>query len=261
MVSLLLLLLMIAALCGMVFCNRRQRKDAKFQIIALVLLVVVIASGGMFMCRLDTLSLLGFSDNGSQSAALENKLNESQGYMVANFIKNSYPGKRKVLLIAPAGLEVFGRALLTQLHESKVGTLWQEQLTSSGGNADTLITPVADYSAEARQIDAAIDRHPDAQVVIIAGIAPSGDSLQRLKVYRKSYESRPRIIILGLTNLNDWAYRQMQDGKIDALIVTDLTKALPDAKEPVPENLLEVFNSRYVLISKDNLRRNRRFFH
>ena len=41
MVNLLLLALMIAALLGMVFCNRQQKKNTRYQVIALSLLVLV----------------------------------------------------------------------------------------------------------------------------------------------------------------------------------------------------------------------------
>lgn len=260
MVNLLLLIVMIAALCGMVFCNRKQRKDAKFQAVALGLLVIVIASGGMFMCRQDTLSMLGLSEN-SQPDAAEHKLHAAQGYVVANFIKSSYPGKRKVLLISPEGYSAFAMSLLGQMHESQVGALVQETLQfNTAGSDSKLITPATDRSRETLMIDNAIARHPDAQVVVLLGMSPSGESLRRLGVYRKNYSERPRLIVIGLTNLDSWAANQLSTGMFDALVVTDLTKAVHGIAE-LPENPVELFNSRYVLVTRDNLHRNRRFFH
>lgn len=259
MVNLLLVLLMVAALGGMVFCGREQRRRPELQLIALLLLVLVIASGGMFMCRLGALSMLGFEENNEKHLELEKKLYEAQGYAVANFIKNSCPDHKKVLLICNPANTAFNMALLDQLRASGVGTLVQEQLSRSGSAAsDKLITPAVEQAAEARSIDEAIAKHPDAGVVIISGISPSGESLERLNVYRM--ESRPKLIVLGVSNLVEWFARQIENEFITAMVVTDLTKSFDNDMQTIPENPLEAFNMRYVLINKDNLNRNRRFF-
>ncbi len=260
MVNLLLVLLMVAALGGMVFCGRGQRRRPELQLIALLLLVLVIASGGMFMCRLGALSMLGFEENREKHLELENKLREAQGYVVANFIKNSYPGNKKVLLISDAANSAFNLALLEQLRDSGVGALVQENLTLPDAAADKLITPAVDRAAEARAIEDAIAKHPDAGVVIVSGISPSGESLGRLSIYRKPENARPRLIILGVSNLVEWFADQIENGIFAAMVVTDLTKSFDSGTETVPENPLEAFNMRYVLINKDNLERNRRFF-
>lgn len=259
MINLLLLIIMIAALCGMVFCNRKQRKDTRLQAVALGLLVVVIASGGMFMCRQDTLSMLGLNESGQQDE-FEQKLRAAQGYVVANYIKSSYPGKRKVLLVAPEGYGAFGSALLRQMLETQVGALAQETLHVAGSDNSKLITPAADRTRESQAIDQAIARHPDAKVVILLGVSPSGDSLRRLNIYRKNYSERPRMIIIGISNLNEWVAQQLSSGMWDALVVTDLTKTSLE-NNVLSENPIELFNSRYVLVTRDNLQRNRRFFH
>ena len=47
MINLILTAVMIASLCGMVFCNRKHKKNGtRYQLMALGLLVVVIACGG-----------------------------------------------------------------------------------------------------------------------------------------------------------------------------------------------------------------------
>ena len=261
MVNLLLMVLMIAALSGMVVCNRQHRKSTRYQSIALILLVVVIASGGMFMCRLGTLAVLGLSDTDGRDDTIDRKLRMAQGYVIANYIHNSLPASSKILLISPQGNSAFDQALLEQLHDSGAKLVVHEKLAQEEtAEPDKLITPAADRMAEAQSIDAAIERHKDAKLVILAGISPSGESLKRLKLYSMPASRRPRIVICGLSNLTGWVENQLERGIFDAMVVTDLTKTSMGISE-LPENPLEIFNRYYVLITKDNLRRNRRFFH
>lgn len=261
MVNLLLMVLMIAALCGMVVCNRQHRKSAKYQAIALGLLVVVIASGGLFMCRLGTLSVLGLSEIETWDDATDRKLRMAQGYVVANYIHNSTAADSKILLISPPSNSLFNMALLEQLRDSGAKQVVQETLLQED-NADTskLITPAVDRLAEVRSIDEAVAKHPDAKIVILAGISPSGESLKKLKLYTLPESRRPRLVIIGLTNLTEWVERQLERGFFDALVVADLTKTSLGISD-LPDNPVEAFNRCYVLITKDNLRRNRRFFH
>ena len=257
MINLLLMALMIAALLGMVFCNRQNRKNTKFQLIALSLLIIVIASGGMFMCRLSSLSMLGGS---AEDTASENdkKLHAAQGYVVANFIRNSYSGKDQVLLIMPEGIAQRTAPLIEQLRNGNIGNLRIELIRQN--NSDKLITPAADSRYETKAIDAAIARHSEAQTIIFCGLAPSGNTIRYLQVYDQPYNKRAKIIVLGLSNLNDWAARQLREGFFDALVITDLTR-VSRSRERLPENLMEVFDSCYVLVTRDNLNRNRRYFH
>ena len=257
MVNLLLLALMIAALLGMVFCNRQQKKNARFQLIALSLLIVVIASGGMFMCRLSSLSMLG-GNTGDTASENDKKLQASQGYVVANFIRNSYPGKNQVLLIMPEGVSQRSAPFIEELRNGSIGNLRIELIRQN--NSDKLITPAADSRNETRAIDEAIARHSDAQTIILYGLAPSGNTIRYLQVYDQPYSKRAKIIVLGLSNLNDWAARQLREGFFDALVITDLTR-VSRSRELLPDNHMEVFDSCYVLVTRDNLNRNRRYFH
>ena len=257
MLNLLLTAIMIAALCGMVVCNRRQRKSTHYQLAALVLLVVVIASGGLFMCRIDALAMLGLDSPENEQAEHENKLYAAQGYVVANFVHNSVAKTSAVLLVTSDGGSAFNRTLLEKLRESGISKVFMEVLTVP--NSDPMVNPTGDRLAESRAIDAAIAKHPEAKAVILSGISPSGDSLRNLSIYQKSYSSRPKIIVIGVSNLSNWVYGQLEKGLFEALVVTDLTKIIDHSE--LPENLLEVFNSRYVLITKDNYKRHRRFFH
>ena len=258
MINLLLLALMIAALLGMVFCNRQQKKNTKYQIVALSLLVLVIASGGMFMCRLGTLSVLGLNENNAPANENDKKLRTAQAFVTANFIRNSYKNTQNILLILPEGVANSAEPFINELRNSNIGNLRVELIRLN--HSDTLITPTADYRAETRAIDAAIASHSDSDVIIFYGLAPSGDSIRYLQVYEQPYEKRAKIIVLGLTNLNDWAARQIREGFFDAMVVTDLTKAA-HGKTVLPDNYMEIFDSCYVLITRSNLNRNRRYFH
>lgn len=253
-------MLMIAALTGMVLCNRRQRRGLRYQVIALSLLVVVIISGGLFMCRIDANAMLGFQQQDNLQAEIDRKLSEAQAYVLANFIRSRHPGEAKVLLIAPESENMLNIQLdnLFMAQKNKKFVCAPLQLKKITG--DTLVSPMEDHAAEAEMIDSIIAQHPDAAVVILSGISPSGESLYRLKVFALPDSRRPQIIINDLTNLNSWVAKQLQEGYIDALIVTDLAKSLNNMSS-LPENIYEIFNSRYVLITRDNFRRNRHFFH
>ena len=96
--------------------------------------------------------------------------------------------------------------------------------------------------------------------IILYNLAPSGDSIRYLQVYDQPYDKRAKIIVIGLANLDAWAARQLRDGFFDAMVITDLTRA-SRSKELLPDNLMEAFDSCYVLINRNNLNRNRRYFH
>ena len=259
MISLVLMALMIAALVGMVFCNRRHRKDMRFQVIALVLLTIVIACGGLFMCRLDTNTLLGV-DPEAENSELDSKLRAAQGFVVASYIRTLCGSNGKVLLISPASTIQLNQSLLSEFHNAGLGRLVHEKITfPDNAPGDKLINPIADRAAEASSIDTAIERHRDASAVVIAGIAPSGASLQKLRAYSIPRDRRPRLIIIGLNNLTDWCARMIRDGYFDAVSAADPARNIPSA-DKIPENPVELFDCCYVLITKDNLHRYMRFF-
>lgn len=250
--------IMIAALAGMVFCNRQRHKKTQYQVFALVLLLVVIISGGTFMYNIDTMAMFGLK-NEEQSEKLDHALSEAQGYVLANFIKNKYPAKCKVLLISQNGNSSFDQAFISNLCKNEVDNVIREQLSLQTVD-DKLITPPADRAAENRAIDQAIAKHTDCNIVVLAGISPSGESLYKLQVYRLPYDRRPALFVVGMTNLNSWAYNQLHNGFFEALVTANPAKTIPTF-EALPENPIDVFSQYYVLITKDNLQRNQRFFH
>lgn len=259
--NILLVLLMVAALVGMLICGKGRQSRPALQLIALLLLVLVIVSGGMFMCRLGALSVLGVQDDSDLHLQFEQKLREAQGYVLGNYIKNSFPDRKNVLLISRNSFHAFNAALGTQLNAAGISGLRTELLSESPASPadDKLLTPGVEQRAEGSAIDAAIARHSNVEVVILVGVASSGDSVTRLKVYQQNEAVRPKIIVVGLNGLNEWFARQIENGVISAVVLPDFTKPFR-YEGALPENPVEIFNDHYVLITPANLKRNRRFF-
>ena len=201
---------------------------------------------------------IGFERNDNPTNDNDKKLRAAQGFVTANFIRNSYENAKNVLLIMPEGISGNAEPFINELRNGNIGSLRVELIRHRNG--DTLITPAADHRAETKAIDAAVARHSDSEVIIFYGLAPSGDSIRYLQIYEQPYDKRAKIIVLGLTNLNEWAARQVREGFFDAMIITDLARAA-HSKTVLPDNHMEVFDSCYVLITRSNLNRNRRYFH
>ena len=259
--NILLVLLMVASLGGMLFCGKEHRNRPTLQLIALLLLVLVIVSGGMFMCRLGALSVLGVGDDSDRHLKLDQKLREAQGYVIGNHIKNTFPARKNVLLISRDGFRSFNEALALQLRDAGNFKLRMEILSNDFDTpaADKLLTPGAEQRAEGSAIDAAIARHPEAQIILLVGVSSSGESVTRLRVYRMNEALRPKIVVVGITALSEWFARQIEHGVIAAAVLPDFTKPFR-YDEALPENPVEVFNDHYVLITPANLKRNRHFF-
>ena len=259
--NILLVLLMVASLGGMLFCGKGRRTRPALQLIALLLLVLVIVSGGMFMCRLGALSVLGVGDDSDRHLKMDQKLREAQGFVIGNYIKNTFPGRKNVLLISRDSFRSFNTALALQLREAGSFKLMQEIISDNfaAPAADKLLTPGAEQHAEGSAIDAAIARHPEAQVVILVGVSSAGEAVTRLKVYRMNEAVRPKIIVVGINALSEWFARQIEHGGIAAVVLPDFTKPFR-FDEVLPENPVEIFSEHYVLITPANLKRNRRFF-
>ena len=259
MINLILTAVMIAALCGMVFCNRKHKKNAiRYQLMALGLLVVVIACGGMFMCRLDTLSMFGLDDHEELRTMNAQKFDEAKAHVVATYIKNNRPGKKKILLVADKSSNNFAGFLTSKLSDMNVANLVKETIAHDSGDEDKMISETAATAAEVSSIDSAIDKHKDAAVIILAGISPSGKALESLKLFKPGFGKRPQVIVLGPTILSRWVYDRIENEQIEALILPDMTRMVP---VDLPENINEVFSCRYVLLNKNNLSRNKRFLH
>ena len=258
MVNLLLTSVMIAALCGMVFCNRKHKKGTYYQIAALILLVLVLISGGMFMCRLDSMGFFGLDNIDEQRAANDQKYVESKAHVISNYIKNNRPGKKKVLLIIDKANNNLGGFITSKLGDMNVKNVVKEVLVHASQENDEMISESGLAAAEAASIDEAWNKHKDAIRVIIAGFSPSGKALEEVKNFKTLQPGKVQVILVASGGLSRWMYEKIDDGVLEAVIVID-PALVPPAE--LPENINEVFRSRYTLINKSNLERNKRFLH
>ncbi|MBE6379884.1 MAG: hypothetical protein E7047_03035 [Lentisphaerae bacterium] len=258
MINILLTAVMIAALCGMVFCNRKQRKNSKYQLVALGLLVVVIASGGMFMCQSSALSFLGLGSSDHTVAENNRKFNYSQGVVLGKYIKNNFPDNSRILLISPEGNVTFNDALQNELGSMQVEHM-PLAVSDQGEDSDgTLITGGSANSAAPDSINTAINRRKNVDLVIAAGRVELKD-LKDLDMYGWSASRRPQLIVQGCTEPDEWLSEQIKLGYIRAVVVADPTKRIPG--ESLPDDMQKVFDSRYVLIHKGNLDEHKAFFY
>lgn len=259
MVKILLMTVMIAALCGMVVCNRRQRKDSKYQIVALVLLVLVIASGGLFMCQTEALSIFGLGSTDHTAYENNRKLSQSQGYVLGEYIAGNFSASSRILLISPDNNSAFNDALFERLSGHGMNRIERVELADKDSESDSegnLITEYGVSASDPESVNAAINRHKNAKLVIIAEPVEL-DDIKALDMY--NWSNRPKLILLNCPTLNEWAMEQLQKGYFEAIITTDTTKRITGEK--LPDDMNQVFDSRYVLIHKGNLEKHKVFFY
>ena len=244
MINILLLLITIAGLGGMVFCNHKQKKGSKYQLIALGLLVLVLVSGGLFMHRIDTLSLLGLQIEAAPEA-IEHKFDDARALKTAEFIVQNSPAKGKVLIVVTGKNRNYSASLHKYLEQKKfVPVLEMCQQSSS------------DVKVNASEIEEALKKHKELRAVVFAGFGEPV-VLEKLSLYKLPLEERPLIIIAGEKNLTPALYEHMDKGLLNAAILVDMTKT---TAARLPEDLNELFNCRYILIDKSNLENNKTFF-
>ena len=244
MINILLLLITITGLGGMVFCNHKQKKGPKYQLIALGLLVLVLVSGGLFMHRIDTLSLLGLQME-APPEAVEHKFDDVRALKTAEFIAQNSPAKGKVLIVVTGRNRNYSASLHKYL-ELKKFVPAMEMIQQGGEDVKTI----------ASEIEKALKKHKELRAVVFAGFGEPV-VLEKLFLYKLPLEERPLIIIAGEKNLTPALYDHMATGLLNAAILVDMTKLTP-AK--LPENPNELFDCRYILIDKSNLGNNKTFF-
>ena len=257
MLKLLLTAGMIAALCGMVICNRKPRKEIKYKIIALILLLLVLISGGLFMYlpALSEQTEVHKFTNSSITNSQE-RLTQAVTHVLAGNIKKNHSEKAKVLLIGKKSSENFSALLKNKLEENGISNFKFETINVILSD-DSLILPVEEWTAEAGAIDDILERNSDCDVAVLTDINPAGESLRRLKFYKRPESKRPKFVIIGLENLNAWTRRMVEEGFFEALAVANSS---PEVDDQSTQSLQELFAGYYVLIDAENLRRNLRFF-
>ena len=150
------------------------------------------------------------------------------------------------------------KKLCVNQSDMNVKNVVKEVLVHASQENDEMISESGLAAAEAASIDEAWNKHKDASRVIIAGFSPSGKALEEVKNFKKLQPGKVQVFLIASGGLSRWMYEKIDDGILEAVIVVD-PSLVPPAE--LPENINEVFRSRYTLINKSNLERNKRFLH
>lgn len=244
MINILLLLVTIAALAGMVFCNYKYKKASKYQFVALGLLVLVLLSGGLLISRIDTLSLLGLQMSDEEAAA-DHKFDNARAFKTAEVISKSCSRKGKVLIIAGGRNKNYSGFLNDHLTRRQFNPV-----------VETIRNNEDNSKAAAAEIEKLLAKNKNLRAVVFYGINEL-EILENLSIYKLPAETRPKIIIVGGNSLNRTLYKRMKDGLLNAAILVDMTRL---ASGELPEDPAELFDCRYILIDKNNLESNKNFF-
>ncbi len=117
MTTIILIVVMLAAVVGMIVCNKKQETFAMAQPVAFVLLAVVIACGGYLIYD-------AFSD--SDQAELidrERRFSTSRGTVVAEYLKGKGINSVALLVEPKSAQSDFNVALVEAIKEAGIGTV------------------------------------------------------------------------------------------------------------------------------------------
>lgn len=254
MLKLLLTAVMIAALCGMVICNRKPRKAARYKIIALLLLLLVLLSGGLFM-YLPSLAEQNSKDPEFVSGDYQHK---EMVAALSGYIQKKYVLTSKIRLIGQQFDSGFAEELKKSLADIGIMDFESEFITVKF-TEDSLVLPVEEWAAEAQALDEALTRNLDADAVILMDNDYSTEPLRRLNFYKYSAAERPRLIIMGPIKLNAWSKRMLEEEFFDAVIEPD-RKTETSAEADKTASKAEAATGTYTVINSGNLRRNLHLF-
>lgn len=244
--TVLIALVMFVALIGMIICSKKQKSSPAAQPIAIGLLVIVIVCG---VAVLYNTGIFGNQTNKFQE--YENRYYASQGNVIGRFIAANYSGKKVLVILEPD----YQKSPRTEIMTNAI------KLGAGAGTevvADTVIPAKAPVNPEegmdmplveimtAADFDAALDKHPDAGVIVSAVGLPR--DARKMKLWNK--KDRPGVILLNAVDMRGY----------DSLIKSDMIAAIvaigPDAKfteDAPPKDPQEAFKVRYILIDKSNV--------
>lgn len=245
-------IIMIAALIGMIVCAKKQKTNPKAQPMAIALLFVVIITG---ICTL----FKGNSNAGMIES--ENRFYVSKAYVIGKFIVKNFP-KAKVLLIENEGFEKnkrvqgFIEALKEGMGNNNVKAVALELLNKpkrpEGMPADMPMMPVMELMTS-QDFDATINANSSCNVIIsLVGLPRDAKKMQ---LWRMPNATRPKLILVnsgvgGAIRLD----AAIERGMISAVIGNSPT-AKYDGKR-APYDLEDAFKKRYILIDKSNVGKN-----
>lgn len=240
----LLVIVMLAALVGMIICNKKQNTVAVAKPIAMVLMIVVLVCGFLL---LKEMNIFGSSTDNLRNN--EAKFFASQGFVVGKFIKSDLGGG-KVLLIADNGFDKDTRipALVEAIKEGMGGgEVVVDTITLPGGEAE-MMEPLIERM-KAKDFDAVVEKNADAKVVMSLVGVPRDAA--KLKLFTSAMTGKgPALVLLGYSEMPGMA-TAIAKGAI-AGVVTVSPKAVFDEKA-APSDPQAAFDVRYVLVNKKNI--------
>jgi|GEM_PF-2516758 len=211
-----------------------------FAVFSILFAIMVFSGGALFWHH---------RFGGANDDLLKNEMTfyASQGYRVGQYLKKLEPDRQLLLLADP---DYQRNENVKQLAYSMIEGYGSNNImldtVQVPSNSEGMPMPLY-MSMKAKDFDKVIDRYPDAAVIISTIGFPS--DVEHLKLLQN--EDGPKVILLGLpsgpvSGLADLLRR----GKVSAVVFSN-PKARYDT--PAPQDRDKAFDTRYVLVTKDNL--------
>lgn len=243
----LLVVLMLAALVGMIVCNK-QKNNPMAQPIAFALLLVVIVCGGLLMWNMGVFG----GNNMDDLRNNENKFYVSQGFMAGQALKGQVDGQT-LLVIDPSNspederytgfIEQYRAGLGNPNAEVVIDTLDVVQPNSEPGMEIPLFELM-----KAKDYDALLAKYPDVKAVVTTIGLPRDAA--RMKYWTMAADKRPLLFLVGMSESRGLG-SAIASGAVAGMITIG-PKAVFN-EDPAPSNPAEAFAVRYVLIDKNNV--------
>lgn len=247
MVTVLVGIVMFAALIGMIVCSKKQKTNPNAQPIAIALLVVVIGCGGFVMYKMDVFGSGGVSTIMEN----ENRFACSKATVLGQYLAKEYPGQ-KALIICDQGFKKNDRTqkIIAALAEGLGGpdkvvadTVSVKASKDMQGPDGELVMPLEEVMT-AKDYDAAVAKHADCPIIVsMIGLPRDWGRLKVLKDSKKH---------LALLNANIFEQKAaIHKGMICAAI--SFKPGVKFTEDPAPSDPQKAFELRYLLITPKNI--------
>lgn len=231
-----LIIIMLAAVAGMVVCNKKQDKFAMAQPIAFVLLAVVIACGGYLIYNT-------FSSN-EQTELLdrERRFSASRGFVAAEYL-NGKGVKSVALLVEPK--DAAAETMLKAIKSAGIANVTVIEIEAPASEDMTFFDMVKPEGVQKALEDAA-----DADAIMVVPSLPKNTI--KAKQWLANKGKKP-VIMLGRPDFPQ--LDKMIENDVIAGVIAQKSKV--DYEADAPRDLKKAFDVRYSFINKENLEANR----
>lgn len=238
-----ILLVILGVALVVVFLNRQKDEEkARLGIIGLTAAIVV----------LSLVRLIGIGGGGASQSIYDVTTDGAIGEVLADRIAQVAQGKRVVIVadanttnpFAAARLEAFQRRLPTHGKELVgIESPWPPSLLSPGENFPS-------EGLDARALKAAIDNHPDAEVLV----SLAGFPMHNFDNVARQLEP-VELYIFDEYSASDWQ-DSMTRGIVDGMVLQALNSDWSD----ISGSGEDLFERRYIFVTRENLSEVRRLF-